>query len=127
MRHLYGLTDDGDAGSFRKDMEETRKIESYIKERVSQIRSRNADWLKDETSDILSELQEFWREWDEKANRAEQNELYYGERYIVTVPPAEKRRLMKSYGGKGTDIARETPTSMRNVDQSITAGLLIWE
>jgi hypothetical protein len=46
---------------------------------------------------------------------------------MVTPPAAGVRRLLKQYNSQGKDDARETLTSMRNVDTAVNGSVIIWE
>jgi len=127
MRHKYQLSQDNAAQFFQRNDEATKEIESYIISRVNEIRKRADIELKDETEEILNEMTEFWDNWADRINRSVGTSFYYGDRYIVQDPPLESKRLLKVFGNESTDSAKETLTSMRNVDRNITAGLIIWE
>lgn len=127
MRHKYQLSQDNAAQSFNRDDEATKEIESYILSRVREINKRADVELKDETNDIFSEMTEFWNDWEDRINRSEGTPFYYGDRYIVQDPPSDSKRLLKVFGNESSDSAKETLTSMRNVDKSVRAGLIIWE
>lgn len=127
MRHKYGLSKDDDAGMFRKDIEGIAEIERYIIERITEIRRRADIELQNESEEIALEMKAFWNEWEERVGISGGENFYFGERYIVVDPPSGSKRLLKVFGAEGSDPAKETLTSMRNVDKNVTAGLLIWE
>lgn len=125
MRHYFGLTKDSDARYFDIENEGVKKIENYIVTRVKQINERMDDPLADETQDIAKELSAFWIKWHDDLDAAGEENFCYGDRYIVTPPSGDAKRLIKPFGG-GHDCAIETLTSMRNVDQSIRSSILLW-
>ncbi|MEY9096705.1 helicase-related protein [Paenibacillus sp. RC84] len=127
MRHKYQLSQDNAAQFFQRDEEATKEIESYILTRVNEVKKRADIELKDETEEILREMSEFWDDWADRINRSSGTPFYYGDRYIVQDPPSDSKRLLKVFGNESSDSAKETLTSMRNVDRSVTAGLIIWE
>ncbi|MNC16119.1 hypothetical protein D3C75_639660 [compost metagenome] len=127
MRHKYQLSQDNAAQFFQRDDEATKEIESYILTRVNEVKKRSDIELKDETEEILREMSEFWDDWADRINRLAGTPFYYGDRYIVQDPPSDSKRLLKVFGNESSDSAKETLTSMRNVDRSVTAGLIIWE
>ncbi|WHY78383.1 helicase-related protein [Neobacillus sp. WH10] len=127
MRHQYGLSRDSDASMFQKDDLGVKEIEQYIINRVTEIRSRSEIELQNDNDEILQEMRDFWEEWDERRVRVDDNNFFFGDRFIVSDPPPETKRLLKVFGNDSTDIAKETLTSMRNVDKNVTAGLIIWE
>lgn len=125
MRHEYGLTRDSDARYFDLEMEGISKVEQYIVLRIEQINQRLDEPLSDETDDVLRELSFFWSKWKEGIAAAGEDNFYYGDRFIVTPPAGDARRLIKPFGS-GHDDAFETLTSMRNVDQSVASNILLW-
>lgn len=127
LRHKYGLSSDGSASLFDKGMQELKEIEDYIIKRLSDINNRSNIQLVDDNDEIIKEIADFWEDWHERIEISDKEHFYYGDRYIVSDPPSDNKRLIKTYGGESTDIARETLTSMRNVDKSVTAGIIIWE
>ncbi|WP_028550011.1 helicase-related protein [Paenibacillus sp. UNC451MF] len=127
MRHMYGLSRDNEAALFDKDIEGLKLIEEYIIKRIKEINSRSEFDFKDESEEILQEISDFWYLWHHRVEDSERKNFYYGDRFIVTPPPAENKRLLKVFGQDSSDIAKETLTSMRNVDRNVIAGLIIWE
>jgi len=127
MRHKYQLSQDNEAQFFQRGDEATKEIESYILTRVNEVKKRADIELKDETEEILGEMTEFWDDWADRINRSPGTPFYYGDRYIVQDPPSDSKRLLKVFGNESFDSAKDTLTSMRNVDKSVIAGLIIWE
>lgn len=127
MRHKYNLTSDNSAAYFQRDDEAINEIEEFIISRVNEIRNRAEINLKDESSSIIKEMEEFWSEWEDRISRSSGTNFYFGDRYLLQDPPSDTKRLLKSFGDNSSDTAKETLTSMRNVDKSVTAGLIIWE
>ena len=125
MRHYFGLTKDSDARYFDIEAAGVEEIEKYIITRVRQINDRMDSPFADETQDIARELSSFWVRWRDNLEGAGEGDFCYGDRYIVTPPSGNARRLIKPFGG-GHDDAIETLTSMRNVDQSIRSSILLW-
>lgn len=126
MRHKYGLSNDSDAVYFSTDMEGVEKIQDYILARIKEINSRSDYSLTDETESIKNEMIQFWNEWQERIDLAGGKNFYYGDRYMVTPPSGDAKRLIKVFGGGGTDPSKETLMSMRNVDKSVAANILVW-
>lgn len=127
MRHKYGISRDIDAAMFAKDMDGIKDIEHYILNRIREINDRSEFDFADETDEILNEMSKFWSDWQLKVEITEGKNFFYGDRYIVSEPPSDSKRLMKVFGQETSDAAKETLTSMRNVDRSVRAGLIIWE
>ncbi|MDP9729879.1 helicase-related protein [Alicyclobacillus tolerans] len=127
IRHRFGLSQDRDAALFQKDMPAVNDVENYIMSRIMEIKNRSNVEMQDESDAILHEMREFWDEWESRVNLSENGNFFYGDRFIVANPPADTKRLLKVYGSDSFDPARETLTSMRNVDRNVIAGLLVWE
>ena len=127
IRHRFGLSEDRDAALFQKDMLAVNDVENYIMSRIMDIRNRSNVEMQDESEAILQEMREFWDEWESRVNLSENGNFFYGDRFIVANPPTDAKRLLKVYGSDSFDPARETLTSMRNVDRNVIAGLLVWE
>ncbi|WP_018885348.1 helicase-related protein [Paenibacillus massiliensis] len=127
MRHKFNLTSDNAAASFQRSDEAINEIEEFIISRVNEIRNRVDIELKDESDAIIEEMEEFWKDWEDRIGRSAGTNFYYGDRYLLQDPPSDTKRLLKAFGNNSSDPAKETLTSMRNVDKNVTAGLIIWE
>lgn len=126
IRHLYGISKDNEVVNFDKDLEGIKEIEEYILNRISKINSRADYPLSDESKEILEEMNIFWNDWQERLERSERKNFYYGDRFIVMPPSGNDKRLIKPFGSGRQDPAKETLTSMRNVDKNVAASILIW-
>jgi hypothetical protein len=126
-RHLYGLSADADAGNFDLRSSWMETVEDYIVNRVQEASSRSGVPLSGDVTMIREELRAFWNEWGSRLAAAGKENFCYGDRYIVEPPTGDARRLIKAFGNGGSDVARETPTSMRNVDQSVVGNIIVWE
>lgn len=131
IRQLAGLAKDEDAIYFDKGYfaDAVRETEQFILERIKQINTRADNGLEDDIADIQSEMEEFIEEWQKYARTAEdaKTRYYFGRRFMVQPPSAEFGRLLKQYNSGGKDGARETLTSMRNVDAQVLGEIVIWE
>lgn len=132
LRHEVSLVEDKDADCF--EVEAFRKtileISAYVTDRIKEINSRADYELKDDIADVETEIQEFFEYWQEtikKAHEESETPLCFGKRYMVKPLPVGARRLFKQYNTAGKDDARETLTSMRNVDVSVKGSVIIWE
>lgn len=125
MRLAYGFTTDESAAMFDKDAPAVKEIQDYILQRAREINDRMDFSLSDETPAIEQELTNFWEKWVEDLVIAGEENFRFGYRYIMTPPTGDARRLIKSFGS-GHDQAIDTPTSMRNVDQSIASNIILW-
>ena len=132
LRHRESLKEDKDADYFdSKAFEKTiNEIETYITNRIRGINARANSGLRDDIADVEAEMKEFIEYWQDIINEAhEESEtpVCFGRRYMVTPPSAGARRLLKQYNSAGKDDAKETLTSMRNVDVSVKGSVIIWE
>ncbi|EOS54293.1 helicase-related protein [Paenibacillus barengoltzii] len=127
MRHKYNLTSDNSAAHFQRNDKATHEIVEFIISRVKEIRDRVEIDLRDESTVIIEEMEEFWSDWEDRISRSTGINFYYGDRYLLQAPTSDSKRLLKPYGDNSSDTAKETLTSMRNVDKNVTAGLIIWE
>ena len=102
------------------------KIKNYIVARSISITTRlNPDMLNDGKT-IEDEIDEFFREWEDKCSAYAPEKFSYGEKYMVKHPDADHGRLLKAFGtdsNKGFDAM----TSMRNVDSTVSGNILVWE
>ena len=126
IRHMYGLSADKDAVYFDPNLDWVSEIEHYILKHVEEINSLVGFEYADEAESIRNEMMQFWAEWKERIELAHHDRFYYGDRFIVNPPTGHEKRLLKVFGSGGGDVARETLTSMRNVDKSILSNFLVW-
>lgn len=132
LRHKESLVEDKDADFFDSEAFENsiREIEAYVIDRIKGINARADTQLKDDIDDVETEMQEFFGYWQDTINKAhEESEtpVYFGRKYMVVPPSLGARRLFKQYNSQGKDDAKETLTSMRNVDTSVRGSVIIWE
>ncbi|HMM22394.1 MAG TPA: helicase-related protein [Selenomonadales bacterium] len=130
LRHIYGLSLDGDAAMFDKESEQLGldKIKEFIINRIHEINKRStSSKIKGDTEVVSGEIEEFFKNWQQRVEIAGGKSFFYGDRYMVRHPVGDAKRLMKAYGSSGQDPAIETMISMRNVDKNIAANILIWE
>ena len=124
------LSSEKDASKFTVDQYKNiiDKLKAYIVARSISITKRlNPDMLND-GADIADEIDEFFREWEENAEKYNHNpeNFSYGEKYMVKHPDAEHGRLLKAFG---TDDRNgfDAMTSMRNVDTTVAGNIIVWE
>lgn len=132
LRQKVSLIKDSDANLFDENNmnSEIEDVSEFIIKRISQINERSVNKLKDDIEDVKKELQEFidfWQRSVDKSHKEGSTPLYFGRKYMVTPPSEKERRLFKQYNSPGNDDARETLTSMRNVDAQVTGEVIIWE
>lgn len=126
IRHLHGLSSDAEAADFDINLDGVTNVEEFMLDRINEINSRCDFQLSDESGKIRAEMVEFWNHWKERIDIAGKQNFYYGDRYIVTPPVGDAKRLMKVFGSGGNDPAKETLTSMRNVDKNVATNILVW-
>ncbi len=116
-----------DATAFDKTIRETK---AFIMDRIDSINTRAGSTLEYDIADVESEMQAFFEYWQDTVDRADSagvRPVYFGRRYMVTPPDINnERRLLKPYKSAGKDDAKETLTSMRNVDVSVTGSVIVW-
>lgn len=132
IRQKMSLGRDNDAGYFDKEAfeSELQNICQFIINRVNAINDRANDGLRTDVDDIQSELDEFIDFWQESVNdcrEAGDVPLYFGRKFMVSPPSVGEMRLLKQYNSPGKDNARDTLTSMRNVDTSVRGSVIIWD
>ena len=125
MRLAHNFAEDESAAMFDKDISAVKEVQNYILQRAREINERMDFPLSDETPAIERELIDFWEKWAEDLAAADKENFRFGYRYIMSPPSGDARRLIKSFGS-GHDQAIDTPTSMRNVDQSIASNIIVW-
>lgn len=129
VRHLYGLANDQDAAMFDSAYlhSDLKEMSAYILERVNEVNARTWNDLDSDISEIETRINEILADWNERVKIAGGQNFYYGDRFMMRPPAADQKRLLKAFGTSANDPAYETMTSMRNVDQSIAANILVWE
>ncbi len=129
IRHLYGLPLDQDAVQFDPEylQNELEQMRKYILDRVNEINARTWSDLEDDTSEIEKRINEVVTDWHERVKIAGEQNFFYGDQFMMKAPSGGQKRLLKVFGTSASDPAYETMTSMRNVDQSIAANILVWE
>jgi hypothetical protein len=129
IRHIgEGLPYEDDAGKFTKEKYKSQidQIKEYMTQRAKLIANRTNLNLEDESDDIAKEIEEFFDIWENLAQ--EDENLYYGGKFMVKNPEDSERRLIKQYNSAKNDkYAIDTMTSMRNVDSAVASNILVWE
>ncbi|HRV72501.1 MAG TPA: helicase-related protein [Eubacteriales bacterium] len=131
IRQRAGLVEDKDAIHFDKDYFEdaVQETENFILERIQQINTRSDNGLEDDIAEVKTEIEDYIEDWQKYARAAEEAKTayYFGRRFMVTPPSTELGRLLKQYNSGSKDNARETLTSMRNVDTQVLGEIVVWE
>lgn len=129
LRHRASLSKEEDAVEIIGDYfdEAIQEVSNYIINRVEGINNRAARSTVN-PSDVTKEIDEFIEYWqDLAASLNDEEKLFFGRKFIVKNPEGGSKRLLKPFNGSGKDYALETLTSMRNVDNSVTGSVIIWE
>lgn len=132
LRQRESLCEDNLACYFDKDAYSgtIEDIKAFIIDRIRKINERADSSLKDDILDVEDEMNEFFDFWQDLVDKCHDEEgapLCFGRKYMVTPPSAGARRLLKQYNTPSKDEAKETLTSMRNVDTSVNGSVIIWE
>jgi len=131
MRHRVGLVQDRDAIQFDENYfaNDIQSIKAFVLERVKHINNRTNSGLRDDISDIESEIEAFFHSWQSivSDSQAKKVPFGFGYKFIVTPFSGTERRLLKQYNAQGKDASFETLTSMRNVDTPVRGKVVIWE
>ncbi len=133
MRHRdrVALVQDRDAIQFDEDYfaADIRAVKEFVLDRVRNINNRANNGLRDDISDIESEINEFFHSWQRIARDSQAKKVPFGFGYKFIVAPysGTERRLLKQYNSPGKDASFETLTSMRNVDTPVRGKVVIWE
>lgn len=134
LRLRTGLSEDKDAANFDKEYfaDIIAEIEAFIIERIRSINVRATNGMKDDSKDIMLEIETFFDEWQKIVDECNESgepkvPFHFGRRYMVSPPSDGAKRLLKQYNSAGQDFAMETLTSMRNVDTQVKGKIVVWE
>lgn len=131
MRNTASLTEDKDAINFDEEyfVEHIKAIKAFVVSRVRAINKRSDNGLRDDVSEIESEIDDFFAEWQKIASDAQSKKVPFGFGYKFIVAPfsGAEKRLLRPYNSPGKDASFETLTSMRNVDSQVRGKVVIWE
>lgn len=127
LRHyIPEISNEKDAGNFErgKNLEKIDHVKHFILNRNKEIIKRLGDHLEDNTDEIESEIDMFLDDWYRYCELFD--DLFYGEKFMVVRPDDDQKRLLKAYNTDRFDLtAKDTMTSMRNVDTMIPGNILI--
>lgn len=131
LRHyIDAISRERTAGLFDriKFESEIKQIKQYIIHRNKEITLRLDPDLVDDGNEIDFEIDAFLNDWQELASSWGPDNLYYGESFMFKHPEDTQRRLLKAFNSDKHDTsAKDTMTSMRNVDSTVASNVLIWE
>jgi hypothetical protein len=130
-RSLVAFTQDRDAINFDDEYfaEDIKAIKEFVLNRVKAINGRASSGIKDDLSEIETEIDEFFDSWQRFASDAQAKNVPFGfgYKFIVAPPSGTERRLLRPYNSPGKDESFETLTSMRNVDLPVRGKVVVWE
>jgi len=130
VRHLNrGFSEDGDAKNFTVDCPLINHVKAELLRRIDSV-SRNSRTKESiDIAKISEQIDEFFGSWASMAaEMSSADSFYYGQRFMINPPGRNEYRLMRPFGVWSTgEASYETLTSMRNVDQTLSSRMLIWE
>lgn len=126
VRHNMGLINDCEAVNVNCNFLKDTKM--FILERIDSINTRSKNGTQIDISKAEKEIEEFNHFWIKKAElkKEENNKLYFGKKYIMEKSNAEESCLFKQFNTERKDDAKETLTSMRNVDALVEGKVNVW-
>lgn len=131
IRQYAGLIKDNDAINIALPCVEdaVRRTEKFILDRISEINIRADNGLEDDIIEVQTEIRDYIADWLKYAQAASDAKIayYFGRKFMVKPLDENSARLLKQYNAIGKDNARETLTSMRNVDTQVFGEIVIWE
>lgn len=103
-------------------------IKKSILERNAHIVSEISPDAENDNEIISAEIDTIIEKWKRFAESGNEN-MYYGERFLVKAPQNGEKRLLKVFSAHTFDDEHpfETMTSMRSVDGTVQGNVRIWE
>lgn len=129
-RHCDGsLYNDADAQNFTLDLPFLDTIKKEVLRRIDFISKHSQPGEGVDLKVISAQIDTIFESWAARAEAIpEADKLYYGQKFMAHSPGPNEHRLLRPFGTwSNNDPAKETLTSMRNVDQTLSARILIWE
>lgn len=122
FRQLARMVQDKEARNFDKEehIKEIGYIEQFIKERVENINANCGDLY--EINDIYGELNDIYDWWEQQVNNSD--DLCFGKISASSYTTGDW--LLKPFNVNKNGCAKNTLTSMRNVDSPVRGDVLIW-
>jgi hypothetical protein len=123
------LYNDADAQNFTRDYPFLDNIKETLLRRIDSVLRHSHSGEKIDLNIISAQIDTFFESWAARAESTPKAErLYYGQRFMLQPPKENEHRLLRPFGTWSiNDPAKETLTSMRNVDQTLASRMLIWE
>ena len=122
FRQLARMVQDKEARNFDKEehIKEIGYIEQFIKERVENINANCGDLY--EINDIYGELNDIYDWWEQQVNNSD--DLCFGKISASSYTTGDW--LLKPFNVNKNGCAKNTLTSMRNVDSPVRGDVFIW-
>lgn len=131
MRYLVPeLNSELDAGAFtvNKYRSQIDFIADTLANRSRDISRRLNSHMIDDSEKIKSEVINVFETWEAIAKEYSGKVFAYGNKFMVKSPGEGEGRLMKVFNTSPLDKKPfDTMTSMRNVDSSVAANIIVWE
>ncbi|MFZ2258426.1 MAG: helicase-related protein [Clostridiaceae bacterium] len=130
LRHLIpDLSPDKCAGKFSRGAYSDKMLEirDFIIDRNRSIMKKLDETLFDDSYDISIEIDNILEDWERLAENFDEDQFYYGEKFMFSPPKEMEGRLLKVFNSNQYDSGFDTMTSMRNVDAAVGSNVLIWE
>jgi hypothetical protein len=123
------LYEDDDAQNFTGDYPFLDNIKKQLLHRIDSVLEHSQSGEKIDLNTISAQIDAFFESWIARAEAMPKTDrLYYGQRFMTRLPGENEHRLLRPFGTwSNKDPANETLTSMRNVDQTLSSRMLIWE
>ena len=113
--------------SMKEYSEDIQNIKGFIVKRVQDIIQKINSGMADDSEEIAEEIDMIFERWEQLVDLYPKDHFFYGQKYLVRHPEEPDGRLLKPYGSDDRDPARDTMTSMRNVDTAVSGNILFWE
>ncbi|AFL98995.1 helicase family protein with metal-binding cysteine cluster [Desulfitobacterium dehalogenans ATCC 51507] len=124
-RRLLG---DGDAKNFTGDYPFLETVKQELLRRIESVYAHISPEERADISVVSARVESFFEEWTQLAKDIPvTDKFYYGLSFMRKLPGSDEHRLLRPFGMWEEEQSYATLTSMRNVDQSLSARMLIWE
>ncbi|MED9821132.1 MAG: helicase-related protein [Christensenellales bacterium] len=122
------LTEEKDAQNFESTMQCVSLVKNDILTRIKEIYEHSKEETHTEILEVENAIDDFFCDWNDLASNIGENRRFvYGQSCMMSGPKENDQPLLMPYGTWTRERAYETLTSMRNVDQTISARMLVWE
>jgi hypothetical protein len=123
-----GLFDDADAKNFTGNHPFLKTVKQELLNRIESVYAHLRLEERSDISIVSTLIDDFFKEWARLAEDIPSEDRFcYGYSFMLKLPGQNEHRLLRPFGMWSREQSYETLTSMRNVDQSLSARMLIWE